>query len=57
MVQTNTENQDDFNNSSPLLEFPHTESLGNDKSKNDTNFIEVPVNNTYQETVTSQHRI
>ena len=57
MVQTNTENQDDFNNNSPLLEFPHTESLGNDKSKNDTNFIEVPVNNTYQETVTSQHRI
>ncbi|XP_062090880.1 golgin candidate 1 isoform X2 [Humulus lupulus] len=56
-VQTTTENQDDFNNNSPLLEIPHTEALGNDKSKNDTNLVEVPVNNTDQEAVTSTSNV
>ncbi|KAF4398511.1 hypothetical protein G4B88_013600 [Cannabis sativa] len=52
MVQTTHGNQDDFNNSSPLLEIPHT-----DKSENDTNLIEVSVNNTDQEDVTSTSNV
>ncbi|XP_030488662.2 golgin candidate 1 isoform X2 [Cannabis sativa] len=52
LVQTTHGNQDDFNNSSPLLEIPHT-----DKSENDTNLIEVSVNNTDQEDVTSTSNV